>query len=505
VPREDAYDRLPYTDHAYAESHPDRLRAVARLSGWEAPDVTWARILELGCGRGGNLLPMAAGLAGHPGATFVGVDRSPVQIAEARRIAREAALGNVQLAEGDLEALDLPAGAFDYVVAHGVCSWVPEPARRALLRATARALAPGGVAYLSFNVLPGWYERLAARDWLRFEGAARARGADGADTDAAASLRWLRDQVSVELSSYRAQLAQVARRLGETDPAYAAHEYRATEHHPQTVCDLLGEAAEAGLDYLGDAIPGETALELLPEAVQDRAQGLDPARAQQLVDFVRNTAFRRALFVGRDDARARGWRWPSRLDAGALESLRISSRLRAVSGSAAPAEGGRETFEAEGLRVQVVHAATCRALHELAARAPRSIAFGDLARGEAPDSRAALREEVFDLWLATGAVDLHTFEPALGDASAPRPRACPVARWHALHGGTITNLRHHEVRLPERVLVSLLGCLDGASDVAQLGHRLREALAPAAVTDAELEALVRAGLDRLASAALLVP
>jgi SAM-dependent methyltransferase len=499
VPLEDPYDRLPYTDHAYAESHPDRLRAVARLSGWEAPDVSQARVLELGCGRGGNLLPMAAGL---PAAAFVGVDRSPVQIAEARRIAHEAALGNVRLSEGDIEGLELPAGAFDYVVAHGVCSWVSPQARRALLRATARALAPGGVAYVSFNVLPGWYERLAARDWLRFDGAGRARGAD---TDAAASLRWLRDQVSPELAAYRVQLAQVARRLDETDPAYAAHEYRATEHHPQAVCDFLGEAAEAGLEYLGDAIPGETALELLPEAVRARAHGLEAAGAQQLVDFARNTAFRRTLLVGRDDARARGWSWPERLDGRALESLRVSSRLRPAPGPAALAGAGPETFETEGLRVQVVHAATCRVLRDLAARAPRSIAFDDLAQGEAPESRAALRDEVFDLWLATGAVDLHTFEPAVGDASAHRPRACPVARWHAVHGGAITNLRHQEVRLPERALVSLLGCLDGASDAAQLAHRLREALAPAALTDAELEALVRAGLDRLASAALLVP
>jgi ubiquinone/menaquinone biosynthesis C-methylase UbiE len=437
---------------------------------------------------------MASGLAGQPGATFVGVDRSPVQIAEARRIAREAALGNVQFALGDFEGLDLPAAAFDYVVAHGVCSWVPLPARRALLRATARALAPGGVAYVSFNVLPGWYERLAARDWLRFDGAA----------DAAASLRWLRDQVSPELAAYRAQLAQVARRLGETDPAYATHEYGAAEHHPQTVGDLLAEAAEAGLEYLGDAIPGETSLELLPEAVRARARGFEAARAQQLVDFARNTAFRRALLVGRDDARTRGWRWPARLDVRALESLRVSSRLRPVPGSAAVSGGGPETFETEGLRVQVVHAATCRALRELTACAPRSMAFGDLARGEGPGARDALRDEVFDLWLATGAVDLHTFEPTIGDASASRPRACPVARWHALHGGTITNLRHQEVRLPESPLVSLLGCLDGASDVAQLRRRLREALSPAPVTDAELEMLVSAGLDRLAAAALLI-
>jgi SAM-dependent methyltransferase len=491
VPSEDAYDRLPYTDHAYAESHPDRLRVVACLSGWDAPDVTRARVLELGCGRGGNLLPMAAGL---PSATFVGLDRSPVQLAEARRIADESGLGNVQLVEGDVERLDVPAAAFDYVVAHGVCSWVSPQARRALLRGMARALAPGGVAYVSFNVLPGWYERLAARNWLR--------SGVRTDTDPAASLRWLRDQVSPELAAYRAQLAEVARRLGQTDAAYAAHEYGAAEHHPQTVTDLLGEAAEAGLAYLGDALPGETALEVVPDAARDLARELDVARTQQLVDFVRNTAFRRALLVGHEETRARGWRWPDRLDVRAVESLRVSSRLRAVPGSKGD---GPETFEAEGLRVQVVHPVTCRALRELAARAPRSMPFDDLARGEAPGSREALRDEIFDLWLATGAVELHAFEPALADASAARPRACPVARWHALHGGTITNRWHQEVRLPDRVLVSLLGCADGASDVEHLARRLRESLGPARVSDAELEALVRAGLDCLASAALLVP
>ena len=79
-PARDAYDDVPYTDHAYAESHPDRLAVVARLSGWDAAHPTTARVLELGCARGGNLLPMAAAL---PDATLVGVDRAQAQIDEA--------------------------------------------------------------------------------------------------------------------------------------------------------------------------------------------------------------------------------------------------------------------------------------------------------------------------------------------------------------------------------------------------------------------------------------
>jgi SAM-dependent methyltransferase len=487
----DVYDRLPYTDHAYAESHPDRLCGVARLSGWVAPDVTRARVLELGCGRGGNLLPMAAAL---PSGTFVGIDRSGRQIDEARRIAAESGVRNVRFEQADIEKF-APAGpAYDYVVAHGVCSWVSPPVRRALLGVIARALAPGGVAYVSFNVLPGWYERAAARDWLRFSPPPAG--------EAAAAVRWLRDQASLELASYRAQLARVAERLDQTSAAYAAHEYLAEEHHPQHIADFLAEASAVGLRYLGDAVAENTAFELVPEAVAERARSLDLPRAQQMVDFVRNTAFRRTLLVRADEAGARGWRWPSRLDATALESMRVASRLRAVADSA-PSE--QETFTDGELRVQVADAGARRALRDLAACAPRSMPFDDLARAHDPASRASLRDELFDLWLATGAIDLHTFEPALAGAGDERPRACPVARWHALHGGTLTNRWHQEVRLPDRALVVLLGSLDGTRDAAGLRQALRDAFGPAQVTDVELDGVVRVGLERLASAALLVP
>ena len=148
-----AYDLVPYTDHAYAESHPDRLAVVGRLNRFEAPDVARARVLEIACGRGGNLLPMAAGL---PDATFVGVDRSRKQIDEAISIAEHAGLRNVAFRVEDFERID-GAAPYDYVIAHGLCSWIANDARRALFRTIARVLAPRGIAYVSFNVLPGWH------------------------------------------------------------------------------------------------------------------------------------------------------------------------------------------------------------------------------------------------------------------------------------------------------------------------------------------------------------
>jgi len=468
----DPYDALPYTEHAYAEAHPERLAVVARLARWSPPPLARAAVLELGCGRGGHLLPMASAM---PGARFVGVDRSRRQLEDARAIALAVALANATFVEASF-ASPVEGGPFDYVVAHGVCSWVAPADRRALLQAIAAALAPGGVAYVSFNVLPGWYARMAARDWMR----------GTPPRDAAASLAWLRAQVSPELADYRRRLDAVAARLAETDRAYVAHEYLSAEHHPQRVEDLLAEAADAGLAYLGDAIPQETALELLPDAARARAAGLDAAGAQRVVDFVVDSAFRRALFVRADEAAARGWRWSPELDVTALGALRVASRLVSSEGG-----GALETFEGAGVTVQIAHAGLRAALHELARIAPRSLPVAELA-GRV-DAGPDFVTELFDLWLATRVLDLHAHEPPLGDAASARPVACPVARWHARNGGPVTNRWHQEVLLEDPRLRAVLEVLDGA-------HTVESAAAAAGCT----EKVTRAAVASLAAAALLV-
>jgi SAM-dependent methyltransferase len=502
-PMGDAYDEQPYTEHAYAETHPVRVAAVARLSGWPAPPPANARILELGCGRGGNLLPMAAGL---PSAAFVGVDRSGRQIADARGVASDAGLGNVTFVQASFESSDaaLREGSFDYVVCHGVLSWVPAAARAPLLDRIARLLSPAGVAHVSFNVLPGWYERLAARDWLRF---AASSGVPGQSPGAVDSLAWLRGQISPELADYRRRLDAVARRLGETDPAYARHEYLADEHHPLLVGTFLEEAATAGLAYLGDALPAATAVELLPEGARERARPLDSARAQQLVDFVRCTSFRRALLVRADEARARSWRAPLELDRGAVRSLQVVSRLR----PGAPAADGSslEAFEDGDQSVQVSDPVLRRALRELARVAPAALSFEELARrvqgAGGPHAATALASELVDLWLATGSLDLLAGSPALAPGAGERPIACPVARWHATHGGPITGRLHQEVLVPDAIVRWVLGRLDGTRTRTDLAREARSIEGTDGASDAELEQLVAASVERLAACALLTP
>jgi hypothetical protein len=168
--------------------------------------------------------------------------------------------------------------------------------------------------------------------------------------------------------------------------------------------------------------------------------------------------------------------------------MRVASRLRPHGSSTGPEARGAERFDSPDASVQVDSGVARRALHVLADAAPRSLSFGDLARGA---DGPALRAELFDLWLATGALDLHVHEPPIAGAEAPRPLACPVARWHAVHGGPLTNRWHQGVRLEDAPMRTVLALLDGTRTLPDVA---RAAGCTEAVAGACVEAIARAAL-----------
>jgi hypothetical protein len=312
------------------------------------------------------------------------------------------------------------------------------------------------------------------------------------------ALRWLREAVPADQTSYRSQLGAVGKRLGETDAAYLAHEYLAEEHHPLHVKAFLDETERAGLTYLGDALPRETALELLPDGVAERARPLPLGDALTIADFARNTAFRRTLLVRSDTARAAGFRAPWELDPRALVGVRIASRL-VPRGREEAAE--LETFDGPGATL-TLDGLAAKALRALASVAPRGLACGDLARAlGAPEE--LLARDLFDVWLACPDLDLHYREPDFVSAVSERPRACPVARWHATLGSPVTNVWLEEVALPDLAVRFVLSCLDGRTTEAELARRL-SLQGRGQVTETDALLVVRASLAALAKAALLV-
>jgi SAM-dependent methyltransferase len=290
------YDATPYTSNSFPQSAPGLLAAIACLFGLDTPDVATARVLEIGCAGGGNLIPFAAA---HPRARVVGIDLSQVQVDQGRTRAQALGLENLELVAGDIAKLDLAAlGQFDFVIAHGVYSWVPPEVQDALLAAFRTALAPQGVAYLSYNVYPGWKSKEILRDAMLL--------ASGGSTSPEQKVRDARGMVDFleEVSSADSAMARIiadskAHALGFAD-SYLLHDELETFNAPCYFYEMLGRAGTHGLAYLAEAHPeAMVPANYGPKVAEYLLQkcGGVQVLVEQYLDFVADRTFRETLFV----------------------------------------------------------------------------------------------------------------------------------------------------------------------------------------------------------------
>ena len=258
------YDAVRYSNYPYAQTHPDRLATVAILHGLEPPDPFNARVLEVGCGAGGNLMAMAAAT---PGIRAVGIDLAASAIEEGRVALAEIGLTNAELRHGDVRDLtDGRLGEFDYIVAHGVYGWIPPEANDALLATIGASLAPDGIAYVSFNTQPGGYFRRMLRD----AGLWHARAVDG-ELEKAEKAK----ELYAFLQEHRVTTADMYGSLLEREvPALAGapiyrlvHDDLAEHWNPVWFGEFAAHARRHGLGYVGEADLYSLRVEMLPEGV----------------------------------------------------------------------------------------------------------------------------------------------------------------------------------------------------------------------------------------------
>src|SRR3954454_4850783 len=166
MPDDSNYEAVPYPVTSFPESHPRRLHSVAHLFGLETPPIDTARVLELGCAVGGNIVPMAYSL---PNTKFIGIDIVSSQIEQAKTFSDAVGVKNLDLRAASIMDVSREQwGEFDYIIGHGVFSWVPPDVQEKILAIAGEQLSPRGVAYLSFNTFPGWHARMWVRDAMLF-------------------------------------------------------------------------------------------------------------------------------------------------------------------------------------------------------------------------------------------------------------------------------------------------------------------------------------------------
>ena len=161
-----SYDRVPYPSLTFPKTSPERLASQAAINGLKATDPCECRYLELGCGDGTNLLAHAYL---YPKSQFTGIDLSQIHIESANAAAAELGIKNTVFRQ--MNVMDLKRGdldQFDYIVAHGLFSWVPEAVRLRVLDIYSEHLNSNGVGYLSYNTYPGCHIRTMFNEIMRY-------------------------------------------------------------------------------------------------------------------------------------------------------------------------------------------------------------------------------------------------------------------------------------------------------------------------------------------------
>jgi len=503
------YAEIPYESLPIPDSHPERLDALGYLFGLSPADPERCRVLELGCASGGNLIPLAFYF---PGSRYLGIDLYANQIAHGQTVVDAVGLPNLELRQGDI--LDLRAdalGTFDYVIVHGVYSWVPDPVRERILGLCAEVLAPDGIAYVSYNTLPGWRMRGILRDILGY--AARRAPSAGEQLAALGGCldRMERAVAGLDAASARYLAAEIGR-LRERPASYLVHEFLEQENRPLLLSDFVVSAAAAGLSYVCDTDLQTRYPEVVGAPVAEALADLrSPLEREQYLDFVVNRNFRRSLLC-RGEARPR-----QEPMVGRLEEMQVAANLAPPRKLDLRRARAAPFSRADGTTVDVHHPLTKAALLHLGRRYPDSVPVPELiglatrevsaAGSSGPAAEVGdLVSELYSL-VVLGVVELLrrgrvTGRPVSGTLA---PTALTRAQL-GMEGRRLTT-RLHNVLAVDDFATRLLGHLDGRRGVDDLvgrllgdlteGRLILEGVAGRPAGDQRTRELVRRNVERL--------
>jgi methyltransferase-like protein/protein-L-isoaspartate O-methyltransferase len=459
------HDLLPYISMPIVYSQPVRLAAMAALHGLNAPDPESAAVIELGCASGGNIIPLAARF---PKATFVGLDLSRRHVEDGCR--RIAALGlrNIEIVQADIGTYRFPSEPFDYLLCHGVFSWVPQTVQDAILVTCRDHLTSTGMAVISYNVLPGWHLRMVIRDICRMHA-----GSEGGPLERVKRARAALEMVAVNADTadpYGHTVRAQAARLAKQPSSYILGEFLAEVNAPCTFPDLVSRARMHGLSYLCEAdLPSTVPEYIAPRAAtQIRALAAgDPIALQQHTDIFSGRTFRRSLFM--KAAHASAARQPA---ASRMQNLSVASALKSGTGRSDQQAGW--FADHRGKTLEVRHPSVRRTLSTLAERFPCTATISELVEAVPAADAARVRKAVFGL-VASGRAILTSNPLKCAASGVLQPRVWALARTEAGSGQPwVTSLRHTAVML-NPLLRLLIAAMDGTNDIRALTARLVDA------------------------------
>ena len=457
------FEQVFYPSFPRPACAPDRLAAIAILFGLSVAEVETARVLEIGCSDGGNIVPLAVAT---PRGKFLGIDFADSAVARGQEQIRALQLTNIELRLIDLTTFPVDQGLFDYIIVHGVFSWVSPAVQSAILALIQRHLAPTGLAYIDYNAQPGSQLRYAFRDSMLYH--VQRFDEPRQRIDQARSLIKLIIDANPQPSLYRTMAEAELQALLQKSDATMFHDTIAEYNQPFFFHQFMTAAAKHGLQYVAEAELAHMNHAHLPAPVQERLAGLrNLIDREQYLDILANRGFRQTVLchAGRAIKRA--------LDGSTLMSLYFTA-------ASIPVRDTDETlvFRSSSGEVTIVNPAARAIMKALLAVAPARLSADELiaALQTGPvRSAEALEKELRAILLH--AVMFGIMRPYARPAPfeitvAEKPMASPLARYQAARGTSVATLDHAPMETADELSRRLLPLCDGQHTVEEIAGAL---------------------------------
>ena len=476
------YDAVPYEGKAFSQTSISRLAGIAQAAGLTPPPANTAQVLEIGCGDGGNLLSMAAAF---PDAHFVGLDASFGQIARAQEVMIG---GRVHNAELHCRGVEIPGddlGSFDYIIAHGVFSWISASARTKMFEMIKSCLAPGGIAYVSYNCYPGWH----AIDGLRNLLIDHSAGAK----DEASRLRSVRNlmkmlEQGIEAGGLPALKHYLpALQSSRDDPDwYLFHDLISKYNQPCYFTQFMERAERHGLRFVGEADPFQMVSGQLPAAIRDQLPaGINPVTLGQSIDHFTNAKFRRTILTHDDNVanklsasqRVQGLHFRSKLKrTDAAEPSREMLNAETVLFKGPFSFNARGATEIAALSIAATYGKLPIGLNELQQRT-QALLEANVSEAADPATTSKTVSELAAKLVSLGGFIPHSEGVMTAAPVSKTPKVSPLAIYMARNEFQwVSSVAHHSVGV-DKTSRFILSRLDGTQTLDQIIDELANGLA----------------------------
>jgi len=470
------YDNSPYVGCILSQLSPDSL-AIGSIWSKEQrkPIINNSRYIELGCGDAANLICLAFY---HSDMAFVGVDNSSRGIESANKISNELGLDNITLFVEDVHEFreDRYQSSCDFIVSHGLYSWVSVETRIFILKICQNKLTQQGLAYISYNAEPGWSTRKLVRETLLQSPAVQDANIEDKANEAIKLATKLLEELPSRDYAHAALLGEELERVRDGDPSYVFHEYLTEHNEGFWLKDFVAHAKKYGLDYICDAQPrkheGAEYTNIKKSLAEQEYSLVDQ---EQTADLLCNRTFRASILCREDCERIE----TSKEEL--IQEFYIASSLKTASDTFDLTEGIVEVFlDERNYEITLDEPISKAAAFLLSTQWPwgdRLDILFDKASNLLESNRFSVKQNDYDiltkeliLLYEAGYVDFRMNEPPHYSEMPSKPKLHALAEYELEQQRPLTSPYHLPVLFEDEML-EIVKAVDGKSTVDELSEK----------------------------------